>query len=35
VVQWSDQVISEIEDGRIAEEWLVTDLAEQLLLARK
>ncbi|MFM8174265.1 MAG: ester cyclase [Pirellulaceae bacterium] len=35
VVRWSDQVISEIEDGRIAEEWLVTDLAEQLLLARK
>lgn len=35
VVRWSDQVTSEIEDGLIAEEWLVTDLAEQLLLARK
>jgi predicted ester cyclase len=35
VVRWSDQVTSEIEDGLIAQEWLVTDLAEQLLLARK
>ena len=28
-------VTSEFRDGRIDEEWVVTDLAERLLLARK
>lgn len=32
---WRDMVISRFRDGLIAEEWLVTDLAEQLLRARK
>jgi predicted ester cyclase len=32
---WRDMITSEFRDGRIAEEWVVTDLAEQLLLARK
>lgn len=32
---WRDMVVSQIQDGRIAEEWVITDLAEQLLLARK
>jgi hypothetical protein len=26
---------SRFEDGRIAEEWVITDLAERLLLARR
>lgn len=34
-VVWRDMVTSRIEDGRIAEEWVVTDLAERLLRARK
>lgn len=32
---WRDMVTSQFRDGLIAEEWVVTDLAEQLLLARK
>jgi predicted ester cyclase len=35
VLRWSDQVTSEIEEGLIVQEWLVTDLAEKLLMARK
>lgn len=34
-IVWRDMVTSEIKDGLIAEEWLLTDLAEQLLLSRK
>lgn len=32
---WRDMVVSRFERGLIAEEWVVTDLAERLLLARK
>jgi predicted ester cyclase len=32
---WRDMITSEFHDGLIAEEWVVTDLAEKLLLARK
>ncbi|MEM7277261.1 MAG: ester cyclase [Pseudomonadota bacterium] len=32
---WRDMVVSEIADGKIAEEWVVTDLAEALLRSRK
>ncbi len=32
---WRDMVVSRFEGGLIAEEWVVTDLAERLLLARK
>jgi predicted ester cyclase len=32
---WRDMVVSQFEGGRIKEEWLSTDLAEQLLLSRK
>ena len=34
-VVWRDMITSRIEDGRIAEEWVLTDLAERLLRARK
>lgn len=34
-IVWRDMVISQFQDGKIAEEWVVTDLAERLLLARK
>lgn len=34
-IVWRDMVTSAFRDGRIAEEWVVTDLAEKLLLARK
>ena len=34
-IVWRDMVVSRVEDGRIAEEWVVTDLAERLLLGRK
>lgn len=33
-VMWRDMVVSRFEDGLIIEEWLTTDLAEQLLLSR-
>ena len=32
---WRDMVTSRFHNGLIAEEWVVTDLAERLLLARK
>ena len=31
---WRDMLTSRFENGRIAEEWVITDLAERLLLAR-
>lgn len=34
-ILWRDMVTSRFQDGLIAEEWVVTDLAERLLLARK
>jgi predicted ester cyclase len=34
-IVWRDMVVSRVLEGRIAEEWVVTDLAERLLLARK
>jgi predicted ester cyclase len=32
---WRDMITSRFRDGLIAEEWFISDLAEQLLLARK
>jgi predicted ester cyclase len=32
---WRDVVTSQFRDGLIAEEWVISDLAEQLLLSRK
>ena len=32
---WRDMVTSRFENGLISEDWLITDLAERLLLARK
>lgn len=34
-VVWRDMVASEFRDGLIAEEWVISDLAERLLRARK
>jgi len=34
-VVWRDMITSRFRDGLIAEDWFITDLAEQLLLARK
>jgi predicted ester cyclase len=34
-IVWRDMVTSEFRDGLIAEDWVVTDLAEKLLLGRK
>jgi hypothetical protein len=34
-VCWRDVVVSRFQDGLIAEEWFISDLAEQLLLSRK
>ena len=34
-VTWREMVTSELREGRIAREWLLSDLAEQLLRARK
>lgn len=34
-VVWRDQLTTRFHEGRIAEEWAVSDLAEQLLAARK
>lgn len=34
-IVWRDMIITEFRDGLIAEDWVVTDLAEKLLLARK
>lgn len=32
---WRDMVTSRFQDGLIVEDWVITDLAERLLLARK
>ena len=32
---WREMMTSRFEDGLITEEWFITDLAEQLLVARK
>jgi steroid delta-isomerase-like uncharacterized protein len=34
-IVWRDMVTSRFDNGLIAEEWVITDLAERLLLARK
>lgn len=34
-IVWRDMIVTEFRDGLIAEDWVVTDLAEKLLLARK
>lgn len=34
-IVWRDMVTSRFEGGLIAEEWVLSDLAERLLLARK
>lgn len=34
-IVWRDMVTTEFRDGLISEDWVVTDLAEKLLLARK
>jgi steroid delta-isomerase-like uncharacterized protein len=34
-IVWRDMVTSRFRDGLIAEDWIITDLAERLLLARK
>jgi steroid delta-isomerase-like uncharacterized protein len=34
-IVWRDMVTSHFRDGLIVEEWVVTDLAERLLLSRK
>lgn len=35
VVSWRDMATSRFQDGRIVEDWVVSDLAEQLLRAAK
>jgi predicted ester cyclase len=32
---WREMAVSQFKDGVIVEEWVITDLAEQFLLARK
>ena len=34
-IVWQEMVITRVADSRIAEEWIVTDLAERLLHGRK
>src|SRR5262245_21733361 len=34
-IVWRDVVTSRFRDGRIAEDWVITDLAERLLRARR
>lgn len=34
-IKWSDMIVTRFEGGLIAEDWLLTDLAEQLLRSRK
>jgi len=34
-IVWRDMATSRFREGLIAEEWVITDLAERLLLARK
>ena len=31
---WRDMIVSRFEDGRIAEEWAISDLAERMLTAK-
>ena len=33
-IVWRDMVVTRFEDGRIAEDWIISDLAERLLAAR-
>jgi len=33
-ITWREMLVSRLADGRIAEEWVVSDLAEKLLLTR-
>jgi predicted ester cyclase len=35
LIVWRDMITTEFRDGLMAEDWVVTDLAEKLLLARK
>jgi hypothetical protein len=35
LIVWRDMVTSRFRDGLIAEDWVITDLAERLLRARK
>ena len=35
IVKWNEMVVSRFEDGKIAEEWLVSNLAGQLLLKQQ
>lgn len=34
-IVWRDMITSRFRDGLIAEDWVITDLAERLLLGRK
>ncbi|MBM3778002.1 MAG: ester cyclase [Acidimicrobiia bacterium] len=34
-IVWREMVVSRFENGLVAEDWFLTDLAERLLLARK
>ena len=34
-VVWRDMITSRFRDGRIAEDWMITDVVERLLRARK
>ena len=34
-ILWREMITSRFKDGLIVEEWFITDLAEQLLIARK
>jgi predicted ester cyclase len=34
-IVWQEMVVTRVSANRIAEEWIVTDLAERLLLGRK
>lgn len=34
-ITWRDMVVSQFEDGKIAQEWVVSDMAEALLRSRK
>lgn len=35
LIAWRDMVVTRFDEGLIAEEWLMTDLAERLLTERK
>ena len=34
-IVWRDMIVTEFRDGLMLEDWVITDLAEQLLQARK